>query len=329
MNDKKRNRVLSIILAGLCAAVIITAVLYAATIRTYRVTGTSANIAHAEETKTADSVVAKTEKLAAKPQSANVIPKKQDAVPENTDNGMLSQNNTAEYENAIYRHKSDTLYIAVSQCSINDEPYLLAHVIIKNPDQIRTCITKNKTSISQNFTANDCIFSVPGSTTNSTHSDFINGLHVCDSKNVGMTDTAYGNETYFTEDGTIGCMENGTEYNPETQENIKWTVLSDGPVLISGNEKLQIPEKITWEPCKSAIGMVRPCEYYFLTASDGDYVSGISYADIQSIMAEKSCSYACILVKDADVSMSAEGNTLNAPAEQCPRRQYEYINIYE
>ena len=106
--------------------------------------------------------------------------------------------------------------------------------------------------------------------------------------------------------------------------NLHRSLAGSEPFLVDVELPADISTNVT---CKSVIGMVSPGEYYFMVASDGDYLSDVTYADMQKILLDKSCTFAQSLSTGVNVVMSMQGELINQPAVGTGRLQYEYIVV--
>lgn len=249
-------------------------------------------------------------------ESEPVIPK------ELTFKETCAENYTDEMAQTELTYLSDTTYIAVFQNEINGNPYTLAHVVIKSPNQISTTVSKTRRLSIKLYEDENALLAMSSSML-AGHINFMNGLHITNAETISSNQIPIGTE--------LACDTSGTLYKmqPDTPtDNIVFTILSDTPLLIQDSKAVQIPDAIApSKTCKSAIGMVKPCEYYFLTASDGDYINNVTYTDMQNILLEKNCSFAQSLTKDVNVAMAFQGELVNRPADKSGRAQYEYLII--
>lgn len=318
--NKKRMKIKIHILCGIVVIFVITGIAYAFTLNRYlnQNNRIKENVIPMQTESVTETVAAtEPESIPEETQETEpVVPK------ELTFKETCAENYTDEMSQTELTYLSDTTYIAVFQNEINGNPYTLAHVVIKSPNQISTTVSKTRRLSIKLYEDENALLAMSSSML-AGHINFMNGLHITNSETISSNQIPIGTE--------LACDTSGTLYKiqPDTPtDNIVFTILSDTPLLIQNNEAVQIPDAIApSKTCKSAIGMVKPCEYYFLTASDGDYINDITYADIQSILLEKNCSFAQSLTKDVNVAMAFKGELVNRPADKSGRTQYEYLII--
>ena len=318
--NKKRMKIKIRILCGIVVIFVITGIAYAFTLNRYlnQNNRIKENVIPMQTESVTETVAAtEPESIPEETQETEPVVPKELAFKE-----TCAENYTDEIAQTELTYLSDTTYIAVFQNEINGNPYTLAHVVIKSPNQISTTVSKTR-RLSIKLYEDENVLLAMSSSMLAGHINFMNGLHITNSETISSNQIPIGTE--------LACDTSGTLYKmqPDTPtDNIVFTILSDTPLLIQNNEAVQIPDAIApSKTCKSAIGMVKPCEYYFLTASDGDYINDITYADIQSILLEKNCSFAQSLTKDVNVAMAFKGELVNRPADKSGRTQYEYLII--
>lgn len=323
--NKKRMKIKIRILCGIVVIFVATGIAYAFTLNRYLNQNN-----HIDE----NIIPMQTETVETEPATETMVTTETESIPEETQETKpvvskeltfketCTENYTDEMAQTELTYLSDTTYIAVFQNEINGSPYTLAHVVIKSPNQISTTVSKTRRLSIKLYEDENALLAMSSSML-AGYINFMDGLHITNSETISSNQIPIGTE--------LACDTSGTLYKmqPDTPtDNIVFTILADTPLLIQNNEAVQIPDAIApSKTCKSAIGMVKPCEYYFLTASDGDYINDITYADMQNILLEKNCSFAQSLTKDVNVAMSFKGELVNRPADKSGRTQYEYLII--
>jgi exopolysaccharide biosynthesis protein len=65
------------------------------------------------------------------------------------------------------------------------------------------------------------------------------------------------------------------------------------PLLIQHGELLSTQHDwVNGKYPRTAIGMIKPCDYYILTAGSGGYKGGLTFDDVQAIYNDLGCEYA-------------------------------------
>ena len=343
MKDKNkfRAKVQMIILSVILATFVITGIVYVVTLKTY-VLDNKREARKTEESQMANQSAEKVPDETETPAKEQITkpapeekPIKDNAAEPETETAKeptFKERNEVKYADEIasaYKtYISDTTYIAVMKNEINGNPYCVAHVIVNDPKQIKTIVTSERQYVNQLSDTN--VLMATNASMLEGYTQFIDGLHICNYNIISKTATSNGTELAFDDTGNLNRLAKDISFEDLKQNHIQWTILSTEPVLIDNSKATEIPADIpTNTTCKTAIGMVSPGEYYFLTASDGDYISDVTYADIQKILLDKSCTFAQAMSTGVNVVMSMQGELINQPAVATGRPQYEYIVVYD
>lgn len=337
--NKMRTKVQLIILTVVLAVFAITGIVYAVTLKQYVFNKKSGTVV-TEEAKAEKQFTTKAPDKTEKPATEIIVENEFNKIKEESEKEIveepkeptfkeLNEMHYADEIAAAYRtYLSDTTYIAVMKDTVNGSPYCIAHVIVNDPEQIKTIVTSDKQYASKLYDNNEYLFAMNASVLNNGHTTFIDGLHICDYNVISKMTIATGVELAYDNIGSLIKLNEGTPFDELKSNNIKWTVLSGNPTLIENSKAVELPTDIPTDvTCKSVIGMVTPGEYYFMVASDGDYLSDVTYADMQKILLDKSCTFAQSLSTGVNVVMSMQGELINQPAVGPGRPQYEYIVI--
>ena len=337
--NKLRTKVQLIILTVVLAVFAITGIVYAVTLKQYVFNKKSGTVV-TEEAKAEKQFTTKTHDKTEKPATEIIVENKFNKIKEESEKEIveepkehtfkeLNEMHYADEIAAAYRtYLSDTTYIAVMKDTVNESPYCIAHVIVNDPEQIKTIVTSDKQYARKLYDNNEYLLAMNASVLNNSNTTFIDGLHICDYNVISKMTIATGVELAYDNTGSLMKLNEGTPFDELKSNNIKWTVLSENPTLIENSKAVELPADISTNvTCKSVIGMVTPGEYYFMAASDGDYLSDVTYADMQKILLDKSCTFAQSLSTGVDVVMSMQGELINQPAVGPGRPQYEYIVI--
>lgn len=326
--DKKPNKRMRVQITILCVIVsifVITGIVYAITIKQYVLDGDNApddTYYASSETQPEAEMVPETKPVTPAPAVT------EEPAPTKTPEPSFRQQNEDKYSDEIktsyQTYMSDTTYVAVTKASVNDSPYCLAHVIVKDPSQIVNIITTDRRLSTAPYEENNAVLVMSASGLKD-YTHFLDGLHISDYGIVGNTTDLAGTELAFDKSGNLYRL-NPAE-KPDLAE-IQWTVLCNTPVLIENGKATDISDDVpTNYTCKSAIGMVAPGEYYFMVVSDGDYINEITYKDMQKILMDKSCTMAQSLTTGVNVSMALQDELINMPAAGSGRPQYEYLIV--
>ena len=323
--NKKRMQIKIRILCGIVAVFVITGITYAFTLNRYLNQDNSIAVEKASmETDSIETELPPETTVTTETEAEPVIVKKPEKIPpkELSFKETCTEKYAEELTHTELSYVSDTTYIAVFQNKLNNSPYTLAHVIVKSPKQIMTVVSNTRRLSTKLYEDEQALLAMSSSML-SGHTNFIDGLHIANTETISANQIPIGTE--------LACDTSGNLFKMQTDmpiENISFTILTTTPTLIQNKEPVSIPEALlSSNTCKSAIGMVAPCEYYLLTASDGDYINDITYTDMQNILLENNCVFAQSLTTSVNVTMAFNGQLMNQPADKSGRAQYEYLII--
>ena len=222
-----------------------------------------------------------------------------------------------EYQNADLRYFSDTLFYTCTRKETESGFYYLTHVVIKDASQIK----------------GDDSFGVFGGT-RETPLDaaertgaaiLVNGSYF----NYG-TGYATGGELLIRDNQVVHgpysdryeiCLrKDGTLFSPgyNTIESVlkegvvfSWGTCED--LLIRDGKKMELTD-YDWNGYsypRTSIGMVRPLEYYIITAGGADYEGGITVYEEQEIFSDLHCAYARGLDGGGSSALVIDGEYVN------------------
>ena len=227
---------------------------------------------------------------------------------ENTNVTNAIRENKSEMKNAEYLYVSDTLYIAVNQISDSLGYYYVSHVVVNDPSQIVSALSydtwggkREKPSSAANrlgmiLAANGSYFSYDTNTPRCAEVFIKHGKVYSDEyedENGEQVTRTDGKELCLLKDGTLWTPEEGLTAKDLLNKGVTDVWGAGDPLLIQ--EGKLYPTHHDWVNGKyprTGIGMVKPCEYYLLTAGSGGYRGGLTFDDVQYIFKKLNCSYA-------------------------------------
>ncbi len=238
----------------------------------------------------------------------------------------------SEFANAQYRHISDNIYATSTKGSTATGVYWLTHVVINSPAQMRSGMSNDtfggkrerptKASKRQNWVVgtNGSYFNYSGGT------PALAGVFIKDGQHIAGTQTT-GNEMCLRNDGTLFTAAAGTSAEDLINQGVvqTWgTALP--PLIINGVGQAKEPTSNIRDRGMSqdynviyprtAYGMVKPCEYYIITAGEKSYDNGLTLQELIDIFQSKGCVYARALDGGGSSSLVFENTLVNVP---CPK----------
>lgn len=219
---------------------------------------------------------------------------------ENTNVTNAVRENREEIREADYIYISDTLFITVTRHTDSLGCYFISHVVINSPEQFVSALSydtwggkREKPSSAADrlgmvLAANGSYFSYDTNTPRCADVFIKHGQVYSDPDEV--TD---GQELCLMQDGRLWTPPEGLTASALLEEGVTDIWGAGDPLLIQDGKLY--PTEHQWVNGKyprTGIGMVKPCEYYLLTAGSGGYKGGLTFDDVQRIFKDLGCSYA-------------------------------------
>ena len=216
--------------------------------------------------------------------------------------------NKNEMKSAEYLYVSDTIYVAVNEVSDSRGFYYLSHVVVNDPSQVVSAMSydtwggkREKPSsaaerLDMVIAANGSYFSYDTNTPRCADVFIKHGKVYSDKytdEESGTETTTDGKELCLLKDGTLWTPKAGLTAGDLLEKGVTDVWGAGDPLLIQDGKLY--PTHHDWVNGKyprTGIGMVKPCEYYLLTAGSGGYKGGLTFDDVQEIFKDLNCSYA-------------------------------------
>lgn len=242
-----------------------------------------------------------------------------------------------EIETAEYSHLTDTIMVTVNRYTEGAYSYLLTHIIIDDPSQIHAGLSNDDyggeretpSSASERL---GWVVGINGSnfdyaTNTPTMADAIikNGQVMPDSKM-----TANGMEICLTESGNLFSPKQGMTVNDLLNMGVTDTWCCGDTLLISNGEPVNVGiQSLDYRYPRTAIGMVRPCEYYLITAGSAGYENGMTYDEIRDTLIAHDCGFGKCLDGGGSSTLIFENKMLNSPATGSERPVTDFLYFTE
>ncbi len=230
-----------------------------------------------------------------------------------------------EYENAAYRYLSDSIYVAVtSHENGKGGKYLLSHIVINDASQINGLLSyddyagerENPVDAARRKKA---VLLINGSYFRYETNEPNGADVVIADRRIMRGGTADGYEICLREDGELfspspwsisaeGLIEQGVKFS--------WGTCED--CLISNGEKCALTDT-DWDYSpypRTSIGMVKPLEYYIITAGSTGHSCGITVEEEQDIFYGLGCQYARGLDGGGSAALVLKGRHINDSPEK-------------
>ena len=223
-----------------------------------------------------------------------------------------------EYENAELKYCSDTLfYTCAKKETENGGIYFLTHIVIKNANQINGSDSYGDFGGDRETPLDAAKRCGANILTNGSYFDYGTG-HACGGslliRNNKVVHGEYADsyEICLRKDGTLFSPRYNTVDAVLKQDVVfSWGTCED--LLIKDFEKCTLTD-YDWNGNaypRCAIGMVRPLEYYIITAGEAGYQHGITIYEEQEIFSDLGCAYARGLDGGGSSALVIDGKYVN------------------
>ena len=245
--------------------------------------------------------------------------------------------NEFEYNHSAFRYMSDTAFLTVNYKSDGKGGwYFLTHIIIKNADQIngaqsfgdwggkREDPEDAAQRLSSILLTNGSYFKWEDGLPNGGDVFIVDGKYIPYRK-----DTANGYEIALKRDGTLYSPKDGTPASEMIKDGVKYTWGTCEDCLIRDGIRCSFKD-LSWDGAnypRCAIGMVRPLEYYLITAGSSGHSHGITLYEEQEIFFRLGCTYARGLDGGGSAALIFGGRQINRPPEGDGRAVIDFISF--
>ncbi len=242
-----------------------------------------------------------------------------------------------EIKTAEYSHLSDTIMVTVNRYTEAEYSYLLTHIIIDDPSQIHAGLSNDDyggeretpSSASKRLGwvvgINGSNFDYASNTPTMADAKIKNGMVMPDSKAV-----ANGMEICLTNSGNLFSPKQGMTINDLLNMGVTDTWCCGDTLLISNGEAVNVGiQSLDYRYPRTAIGMVRPCEYYLITAGSSGYSGGMTYDEVRDILTSHDCGFGKCLDGGGSSTLIFENQLLNSPAAGSERPVTDFLYFTE
>lgn len=257
----------------------------------------------------------------------------------NTNVSSALRDYAEEIADADYLHQTDSCIIAIKKYKTDLGTYFLSHVIINDPSQITGQLShgdwggdREKPSAAAErlgliLATNASYFSYD--TGNPSTSDVI----IKDKKIYSDGETC-GKEICLMKDGSLYSPKEGLTADDLLDMGAVTTWAAGDPLLIQEGKLLSTQHDwVNGKYPRTAIGMIKPCDYYILTAGSGAYKGGLTFDDVQAIYNDLGCQYARTFDGGGSSTLAFDDGSgvkvLNTPAGKTERPVADIFGIMD
>ncbi len=222
-----------------------------------------------------------------------------------------------EFLNADYHYYSDTLFYTCTKKETEDGFYFLTHVIIRDAGQIGGDDSFGDFAGERETPLDAARRTGAKVLVNGSYFDYGTGFATGGElliRNNKVIHGAYsdGYEICLRKDGTLFSPGYNTVSSVLKQDVLfSWGTCED--LLIRDGKKMKLTD-YDWNGLsypRTAIGMVRPLEYYIITSGEADYEGGLTVYEEQEIFSDLGCAYARGLDGGASSALVLDGAYIN------------------
>lgn len=230
---------------------------------------------------------------------------------------------SGELEAADYSHISDTTFITITKQSISGVSYYLSHVVINDSSQIKAGLSYDdyggsRETVSSAMQRLGGVLGINASYFSYSTGKPISGVKIKNGEicsDSARSTHAYYFEMCLTKDGELFEAEEGQSAQDLLNKGVTDTFITADPILIDKGNKSNLVR--SWDGyhydgnmqlCRTTIGMVEPCDYYIVTATNG---AGLGLYALQDIFYDIGCSYAQGLDGGGSSTLVFEGVGIN------------------
>lgn len=240
-----------------------------------------------------------------------------------------------EYDEAEKKYKSDKILVTESEHSTGTGKYLLTHVVIKKPSQIKYILSNDDWGGVREYPTAVAERTGAVVVTNGSYFSYDTGNPACagvfiSNGEIMQEGETNGREVCLTKDGEVFSPEAGISAAELLEDGVLSNWGTADPLLIADGENKDLSTTTHNYPYpRTAIGMVEPGEYYIVTAGMSNYNGGLEYAELQEIFDLLGCTYARSLDGGGSASLVIEGDLLNTPAAGEERPVVDFLAFTE
>ncbi len=229
--------------------------------------------------------------------------------------------NYKAFTQATGSYISDQTYVTTNKKETEDGAvYWLTHVIINDAKQLKSGLSNDTWGGAREKPSDaakrlNWVMGTNGSYFNyDTKLPILAGVFIKDGV-VKQGSKTNGREVCLKNDGTLFTPEKDISAAELLSQGVVQTWGTKLPVLIANGKLLDKEIDLYNSPYPRTIwAMVKPGEYYVLTAGDGNYNNGISLRDAQKILKSVGCTYARCLDGGGSSSLVLGTKLMNNPA---------------
>ena len=236
-----------------------------------------------------------------------------------------------EINDSWHSYTSDSIFVTIRKYKTEQSEYLLSHVIINDPSQIRSGLSHDtyggeREKPSDASKRMGWIIGINGSNFSwGTGRPEYAGLCI---KNRKLMEGRYTNgmEICLKKDGTLFSPEKGLTGEELISMGVTDTWSCGDCLLISDGKGVNYSiQSQQYRYPRTAIGMVMPGEYYIITAGSGGYKGGMTYDEVREVLLRNGCTFGKCMDGGGSSTLVFENEVENPIAKKRERAVADYL----
>lgn len=257
-----------------------------------------------------------------------------------------ARENADELKNAVYSSTTDSLYVAITKHETDFYSCCLTHVVVNDPSQVRGELSYGDIGGQREFLADAQKRTGWTVGVNGSYFSYETGWPAYDlvikNGEVLKGTVSDGKELALLGDGTITHLDAGVSAEDAIAMGVKDTFGTPEPVLIkdgnaidesgnliSGGKVENATTGVGKRYPRTCIGMVKPGEYYIITAGSDHYNKGMAYDEEQALLQQYGVQFAENIDGGGSAQLQFKDKLVNTPADNGARAVVDFLAFYE
>ena len=227
-----------------------------------------------------------------------------------------------ELEHAWYSYCGENIFVTIRKYRSSMSEYCLTHVVINDPSQIRSALA-NDTFGGERERSSDAsarlgwVVGINGSNFNwDTGEPQYAGICIKD-RQVMKGELTDGREICLSDDGSLFSPSKGLSGEELFAMGVTDSWSCGDTLLIANGEGINYGiQSEQYRYPRTAVGMVRPGEYYLINAGSGNYEGGMTYDEVRNVLLGCGCTFGKCMDGGGSSTLIFRNEVVNTPAEK-------------
>ncbi len=238
-----------------------------------------------------------------------------------------------EVGNSLYSYVSSNIVVTIRRYQTANSYYYLTHVVTKSASQIHSGLSygtfggtrETPTHASKRLGwvvgINGSNFKYSNGQPDNTHATLC-----IKNSSIKYGIRTNGQEICLKKDGTLFSPAAGVTGLSLLKQGVTDTWSCGDTLLISNGKGVNYGiQSQQYRYPRTAIGMVKPCEYYMITAGSGNYKGGMTYTEVRSVLLEHGCTFGKCMDGGGSSALVFKNQLINTPATGSERAVADFL----